>query len=182
MWEWLLGLVSILEWTALGIHLTLGSSGPPGVFWAIIGCLCVQPAVYYLFTVYFACFSRHYPNCFEKVFNVAYLYTLYIECLLLKLEPLHLKAAFENDGMIDLSRTHRKQMLLLHLFTVSIPVEIALLYSGITTGFDLINIITVSVVGLAAVSYSLFCLFSLKTKYLEAFAYPESRDERFMSL
>jgi len=180
MWGWLLGLVSILEWTALGIHLTLGSSGPPGVFWAIIGCLCVQPAVYYLFTVYFACFSRGYPNCFEKIFNVAYLYTLYIECLLLKLEPADLKHAFENDGMTDINSNHRKQMLLLHLSTVSLPVEVALLYSGIATHFDLLQIVTVSVVGLAAAAYSLYCLLGGRRK--RSLEYPGHRDERFQSL
>lgn len=184
MWGWVLAVASILEWTALGVHLALGSSASASVFWVIIGCLCVQPATYYLFTVYFACFSHHYPNCFEKIFNVAYLYTLYIECLLFKLEPLDLKPAFENDGMTDLSTTHRKQMLLLHLVSVSIPVETVLLYSGFTEKFDTLQIVTVAIIGLAAICYSVYCLpgARIRRRYQSISYNDDYRIERLESL
>ena len=177
-------MASVLEWTVLGVHLTLGSSASASVFWVIIGCLCFQPTFYYLFTVYFACFSHNYPNWFEKIFNVAYLYTLYVECLLFKLEPLDLKPAFENDGMTDLSTTHRKQMLLLHLVSVSIPAETVLLYSGFTGKFDTLQIVTVVVIGLAAICYFAYCLPStrIRRRYQSFAYYNDDRIERLDSL
>ena len=170
MWGWVLAGASLCEWTSVAVHLALGHLQSVGVFWAVVGCVSVQPVAYYFLTVYFACFSQRYPNCLEKTFNVAYLYSLYIECLLLKLEPLTLRPAFESDGMTDISSTHRKQMLTLHVLTVSLPVEALLLYSSATQGFSLLEITTTTLIGLCLLSYTLYFLLRPSSRRMRRFS------------
>ena len=180
-----MGIASIGELTAIAVYLSLVDLATTVLFWAVISCISVQPAVYYLFAVYFAFFARTYPHFFEKTLNVIYLYSLYIECMLIKRDPKSSADQFDFDGMVEMSGNHRKQMVVFHVLTVSLPVCGLYVYNSTRGGFGVVDWVCTGAIAGAAVTYIAYLLTGAGRLALSWRRNPERlsfRDSRLMSL
>jgi len=147
-WDCVLATVSLSELTALLLCSTQALSPLPLV---LLPCLGLSLFGYYLLAFYHCFLHATSSNYLTRSLALLTLWSLYLLCVLFKLDPYRLRSLFQPIP----PRSLYSCMLLFHLFTLCLPCLSVLMYTALArhTQPQGLELATVVALGGAAVGY-----------------------------